>query len=93
MQRALLEERGKASCVISGLLGEPQGFPLEDSDLFLKCYCDELAPFCRTHLPALTYLDLQLILGVLVGASQCRICLRKDSLGTAGSSAPYNFGT
>lgn len=92
-QRALLEERGKASCMISGLVGEPQGLPLEGSDLFLKCYCDEVAPFCRTHLLALMYLDLPLILGVLAGASRCCTCLWKEraASGTAGSSTPYNF--
>lgn len=73
----------------SGLLGEPQGLPLEDSDLFLKFYCDETAPFCRTHHPALMYLDLHLNLGALVGASRCQTCLWKGTAsGTAGSSAP-----
>ena len=89
IQRASLEERGKASCMSSGLLGEPQGLPLEDGDLFLKFCCDEVAPFCRTHYPALMYPDLHLNVGVLVGASGCQICLWKESAsGTAGSSAP-----
>lgn len=73
----------------SGLLGEPQGLPLEDGDLFLKFYCGEEAPFCRTYHPALMYLDLHLNLGVLEGASRCQICLWKGSASsTAGNSAP-----
>jgi len=73
----------------SGLLGEPRGLPLEESDLFLKFYCDEVAPFCRTHHPALVHLDLHLNLRVLVGASRCQMCLCEGSASsTAGSSAP-----
>lgn len=45
IQRASLEEGGKALCMNYVVLAKPQGFPLQDSNLFLNFTVMKRLPF------------------------------------------------